>query len=1367
MLLLDRDGLEVGLRAPASFRMNLVNASSHSRWQEMERLPGISNYFRGRDPRRWITNVPQYGGLALKGIYPGVDMVYYGRKQGIEYDFVVAVGADPDRIQLAFTGLQGLGTDASGDLILNTVLGKVRQKAPVAYQEVAGRRTPVGAKYKLGANSSVRIELSKYDSRRPLIIDPVLDFSTVLGGSGSDSINRVAVDTTGVYVAGQTSSSDFPVVNAEQPVLRGDYDAFVAKLNPSGSALLYSTFIGGSEPQAAQGLAVDNSGNAHITGYTQSTDFPLVNATQNTFGGGMYDAFATKLNASGNQLIYSTYLGGSNYDMGYGVAVDPNSGDAYIAGVTSSADFPTTAGTLQPSGSGGGFLVKLGPSGVKMFATYLNIANPAVAVDSSGRPVVAGLSGPGVATPGAFQSTNNGGEDAFISVIQSDGSALVASTYLGGSGADFATGVAVGPGGDIYVTGTTTSTDLAVSSGAVQSTLQGAQSAFVARLNSTLSAATFLTYLGGRKTSTANAIAVDRNTGNAVVVGTTISDDFPTLNALQPVKSGAGSVVLKSADSGLTWVGSDQGIASLDNPQRGPLFGLLLDNAGTLVVPYGSVFRSTDGASSWTNVLAAPQSDSYSFGAQSGGTIYAAPVSQGVLGLQRSTDGGASWSAVGGTPNFSQIGALVVHPTNPNILYVTDGQFGSYGVQMSSDGGVTWSALNQGLGAYFSIVTALAISPVNPSVLYCGTGLGIYKTVNGGALWSPTGFVSASGVVIDSIVPDPTNVNVAYAVSNSSNPIVYQTYKTVDGGQTWSLLPIPVQSQSLAVAPSNTSTLYAGYSASALGGVYQSADAGATWTLAGSFPAGFMIGSLTVDPANAANVFAVGSITPASNVFVTELNSAGSGFVYSTFLSSSTGTILPQAAYAVAIDGSGNAYIGGANVGTIPLTTGGLESQMNKAFDFTTGFLVEISPAITSCSVTANPNSLVFYPASTSQILSILAPSGCSWTVSSPANWLSFSPASGSGVAQVAVTAAANSTITRSATISVAGVSVPVAQSGPGCQYSPSPSTINASLAGGPYSFSLNAASACQWQIGSLPSWISATSMMSGTGPAQVNLSILPNLYQTSRSWTIGFGSYSVVVNQSGAATVSRAGVLRQGFLWLLDADGNERENHPGDLVYAFGGIPGDIPITGDWNGDGHTKIGIYRPGNGLFILDSNGNGILDAGDAVFNLHIGKSPGDVPVVGDWNGDGRSKVGYFRQGFLWILDTNGNHVFEQGIDQVYAYGGVAGDIPVVGDWTGTGISKIGVFRQGFLWVLDANGNGTFDGNGPDFVFPYGGIPGDVPVVGDWTGTGVTQVGIFRQGFLWALDANGDRQIDAGDFIFGYGGIPGDIPVVGKW
>jgi hypothetical protein len=257
-------------------------------------------------------------------------------------------------------------------------------------------------------------------------------------------------------------------------------------------------------------------------------------------------------------------------------------------------------------------------------------------------------------------------------------------------------------------------------------------------------------------------------------------------------------------------------------------------------------------------------------------------------------------------------------------------------------------------------------------------------------------------------------------------------------------------------------------------------------------------------------------------------------------------------------------------------------------------------------------------------------------------------------------------------------------------------------------------------------------------------------------------------------AVRSKPGIFRSGFYWLLDSDGDHTWSAPPDLGTAFGGIPGDLPITGDWTGDGYTKIGIYRPSNGLFLLDSNGDGVFDAGDATFNLGVGVQPGDIPVVGDWNGDGRTKVGLFRQGFFWILDTNGDGVFQQDIDATYAFGGVAGDIPIVGDWNGSGTSKIGLFRLGFYWILDANGTGILDninGFGGDQAFAYGGIPGDVPVVGDWNGSGASKVGVFRQGFFWVLDANGNHTFDGTgpgqDFAFPFGGNSGDVPVVGKW
>ncbi len=268
--------------------------------------------------------------------------------------------------------------------------------------------------------------------------------------------------------------------------------------------------------------------------------------------------------------------------------------------------------------------------------------------------------------------------------------------------------------------------------------------------------------------------------------------------------------------------------------------------------------------------------------------------------------------------------------------------------------------------------------------------------------------------------------------------------------------------------------------------------------------------------------------------------------------------------------------------------------------------------------------------------------------------------------------------------------------------------------------------------------------------------------------------SLMVEPNSGQAAVRSKPGIFRSGFYWLLDTDGDHTWSAPPDLGSALGGIPGDLPITGDWTGDGYTKVGIYRPSNGLFLLDSNGDGVFDAGDATFNLGVGVQPGDIPVVGDWNGDGRTKVGLFRQGFFWILDSNGDGVFQQGIDATYAFGGVAEDVPVVGDWTGTGTSKIGLFRLGFYWILDANGNGTLDninGAGGDQAFAFGGMAGDVPLVGDWNGSGASKVGVFRQGFFWVLDANGNHTFDGTgpgqDFAFPFGGMGGDVPVVGKW
>jgi hypothetical protein len=314
--------------------------------------------------------------------------------------------------------------------------------------------------------------------------------------------------------------------------------------------------------------------------------------------------------------------------------------------------------------------------------------------------------------------------------------------------------------------------------------------------------------------------------------------------------------------------------------------------------------------------------------------------------------------------------------------------------------------------------------------------------------------------------------------------------------------------------------------------------------------------------------------------------------------------------------------------------------------------------------------------------------------------------------------------------------------------------------------------SGCPWAGTSNVPWIVITSGHTGAGNGTLSYTVASNTGSVSRSGTIFIAGQTFTVTQTPGT--ANPGIFRSGFFWLEDVDGNQQFNSPPDRAFAFGGVPGDIPISGDWNGSGTTKVGVYRPSNGLFVLDYDGDGQFTAADKAYNLGVGTQAGDVPVVGDWNGDGKTKVGLFRQGFFWILDTNGNGTFEQGLDQTFAFGGVAGDLPVVGDWNGDGRSKLGLFRQGFFWILDYNGNGSIDnvnGAGGDKAFAFGGLPGDVPVVGDWNGDGTSKVGVFRSGFFWVLDANGNYQFDGTgvgqDLAFPFGGINDDKPVVGKW
>ncbi len=550
------------ISAPAAFRMILAGANPKATITGLDELPGKSNYFIGNDPAKWRTNVPTYAKVKYQNVYRGIDLVYYGNPQQLEYDFVVAPGADPKAISLDVaairSSLDGGRTvppriDANGDLVIPAGEDDVRLHKPVVYQAAVNHgakgsaRHFVDGKYVVKGRNRVSFEVASYDPGKTLVIDPVLVYSTYLGGSNYDDGFGIAVDSAGsAYVTGATLSSDFPTASPLQPSFRGTRnlgDAFVAKLSAAGSALVYSTYLGGTNGERGAGIAVDSGGNAYITGSTGSPDFPTAHPIQVALTGPA-DAFVVKLNSTGSALVYSTFLGGSSFDEGFGIAADP-AGNAYVTGQTLSPDFPT-APALQAVFGGGisagnAFVAKLNPNGSALvYSTYLGGSGGdtagdtgwGIAVDPSGNAYVTGGTGStDFPTADPLQAVPNGFGDAFVAKLNPTGSALVYSTYLGGSNSDIGSGIAVDSAGNAYVTGRTFSPDFPTAS-PLQAVYGGVEDGFVAKLNPTGSALVYSTYLGGSNYDYGSGIAVD-SAGNAYVTGYTLSTDFPTVNPLQ------------------------------------------------------------------------------------------------------------------------------------------------------------------------------------------------------------------------------------------------------------------------------------------------------------------------------------------------------------------------------------------------------------------------------------------------------------------------------------------------------------------------------------------------------------------------------------------------------------------------------------------------------------------------------------------------------------------------------------------------------------------------------------------------------------------------------------------------------------------
>ncbi len=605
---------------------------------------GRVNYFIGDVPEKWRRDIPTYRSVLYGEAYPGVDFKFYGNNRHLEYDIIVKPGGDLSQVKLQYTGIDHLQITDKGDLTIQVREGLVMaQRAPVVYQVIDGKRVDLAGNFCLKSRTNdapsssislsgcegrpeavrsspskgddqpyvVGFEVASYDKKYPLIIDPILIYSSYLGGTGSDygyalavdaasnvyltgctlSVDfptkepfhgpytsayakvfitkldaagtalvystylggngrnygyGIALDATGsAYVAGYTTSTNFPRKNAIQKARGGDYDAFVTKLGPAGNALVYSTYLGGSARDGATSIAVDSAGNAFITGRTSSKNFPLMKPFQAVFAGGESDAFVAKLDVSGKPLIYSSYLGGSDLDGGTAIAVD-SSGNAYITGVTRSANF-LLENPFQNDRQGieDAFVLKMNPLGdALVYSTYLGGTDldegKGIAVDVTGSAYVTGATRSQdfpVMNPIPNHGQNAGYYDAFVTKLTPAGSALAYSTYLGGKATDYGSGIAVDAAFNVYVSGYTTSVDFPLVK-AFQSQQVGVWDAFVAKLEAAGNTLVYSSYLGGSKDDYARAIAVDAS-GYAYVTGWTHSDDFlVTPAALQPTKAG-------------------------------------------------------------------------------------------------------------------------------------------------------------------------------------------------------------------------------------------------------------------------------------------------------------------------------------------------------------------------------------------------------------------------------------------------------------------------------------------------------------------------------------------------------------------------------------------------------------------------------------------------------------------------------------------------------------------------------------------------------------------------------------------------------------------------------------------------------------
>ncbi len=640
--------------------MGLQGANQNPRVRGVDPLPGKANYFVGRHQTKWRSGVPTYAKVKYQGIYSGIDLVYYGNQQELEYDFVVSPGADPRKIKLAFSGIEAIKVDQQGDLVLSTKAGDVIQRRPIAYQQVNGERSEVVANYRV-KGERISFELGTYDETKTLIIDPVLSYSTYLGGNGIDQGRGIAVDAQGnAFLTGNTSSTDFPLADPMQSY-GGNGDAFVVKLNPAGTGLIYSTYLGGLGSEAGDDIAIDSQGNAFVIGTTGSFNFPVTSGAFQSSIDRSLDCFVSKLNATGSSLLYSTYLGGENIDFPLDIAVGTD-GRAHVVGRTESFRF----GSMIPVERHGSPVYKSTDKGINWSASSAQLTASRVNTFAQD-PVNSNIIYAG-SNSGVYKSVNSGANWNLT------GNPNQQVTF-------FTTSIAIDPSNSDIIYAALTN------QGVYKSTNGGLQ--YTAKNSGFISL-------------TVNALAIDPVTPTTLYAGTNAGP-------------------FKSTNGGDTWTLIRNGITGtvprVDEVVLDPT------NSATIYIGTGrGMFKTTDSGDFWTAINGGalststpPQITALVIDPITPAILYAA----GANGqLYKTVDSGGTWTLSGfGLPPIIPVTTLAIDPATPSILYA-----GGASLHKSVDSGATWLQSSAGIRNF--TITGLAVDRLNPANVFAGTFIG-------------------------------------------------------------------------------------------------------------------------------------------------------------------------------------------------------------------------------------------------------------------------------------------------------------------------------------------------------------------------------------------------------------------------------------------------------------------------------------------------------------------------------------------------------------------------------------------------------------------------------------------------------------------